>query len=86
MVKISSVAGRQDRNMLGSDKNTPDDVASHHSDQLIHQQGGGQLGDPLTSDDIIQIKAKISSTKRGISQNINKTEEVANKIRNLLSK
>ena len=67
--------------MPESDKNAPGE-----SDQLIHQQSGSQLGDPLTSDDIIQIKAKISSAKRGISQNINKTEEWANKIRNLLSK
>ena len=72
--------------MPGSDKNAPGDVASHHSDQLIHKQTKSQLGDPLTSDDIIQIKAKISLAKRGISQNINKTEKVAQKISNLLSK
>ena len=66
--------------MPGTEKNAPVDVACHHSDQLIHQQTGSQLGDPLTSDDIIQIKAKISSAKRGISQNINKTEDVSQKI------
>ena len=70
----------QERNVVLSD------VDSHTSDQLVNQQTGSQLGDPLTSDDIIQIKVKISSVKRGISQNMNKTEEVANKIKNLLSK
>ena len=73
--------------MPGQERNVvPSDVASHHSDQLINQQTGSQLRDPLTSDDVIQIKAKISSAKRGISQNMNKTEEVANKIKNLLAK
>ena len=74
--------------MQESDKNASGGTASHHSEQLAPQPGssGGQLGDPLMSDEIIQIKAKISSAKRVISQNINKTEEVAQKIRNLINK
>ena len=69
--------------MPGPERNVvPSDVASHPLGQLINQQTGSQLRDPLTSDDVIQI----SSAKRGISQNMNKTEEVANKIKNLLAK
>ena len=58
--------------------------ASKQREQLSNKTN--QLEDPLASDDIIKLKAKISSAKRIISQNINKTEEVARKIRTLNEK
>ena len=58
--------------------------ASKQREQLSNKTD--QLEDPLSSNEIVKLKAKISSAKRIINENLNKTEEVARKIRTLNEK